>query len=356
LPERVSTSQTLDAAFSPQGGISSVIQQGNVAYDDGQPPSKRTQAWADKALYTPGDRILVLTGSPRVSEGAMVTTARTIRINRVTDDAFADGDVKSTYSELTEQPNGALLASASPIHVTGATMTAHNTPAIAVYQGNARLWQDANIVEAPSIQFDRDRRFLLAQGTAAQPVSTVLVQAKLLQPNRVEADKVQPSKAEPGTEHKTHPKSEEKPSDTGPVAISSAKLTYADAERKAHYEGGVLAKGTSFTASAGTMDAYLLPRSQSSSNQTLAGPGQLDHIVAKGNVVVQQPSRRAEGQTLVYTAAEDKFVLTGGPPSIFDAERGKITGVSLTFFRADDRVLVEGKASTPVVTQTRMAR
>src|SRR6202043_1188550 len=104
-----------------------------------------------------------------------------------------EDNVKSTYSELTEQPNGALLASASPIHVTAATMTAHNFPALALYQGNARLWQDANIVEAPSIQFDRDRRFLLAQGTSVQPVSTVLVQAKLLQPNRVEADNVQPS-------------------------------------------------------------------------------------------------------------------------------------------------------------------
>ena len=82
------------------------MQQGSVAYDDGQLPSKRTQAWAEKALYTPADRILVLTGSPRVSEGSMVTTARTIRINRATDDAFADGNVKSTYSELTEQPNG----------------------------------------------------------------------------------------------------------------------------------------------------------------------------------------------------------------------------------------------------------
>ena len=67
-----------------------------------------------------------------------------------------------------------------------------------------------------------------------------------------------------------------------------------------------------------------------------------------------QPSSR--GQKLVYTAADDKFVLTGGPPSIFDAEQGKITGVSLTFFRRDDRVLVEGEASTPVVTQTRVAR
>ena len=290
----------------------------------------------------------------------MVTTARTIRINRATDDAFADEDVKSTYSELQEQPNGALLASASPIHVTAATMTAHNSPAVALYRGNARLWQDANIVEAPSIQFDRDRRFLVAQGTATQPVSTVLVQAKLVQSGRVQPNGATPSKTQAGGEPKAKAKPEEKPAQEGPVAITSARLTYADSERLAHYEGDVVAKGTSFTASSNTMDAYLRHRSQTSSNQPLAGPisgpGQLDHLVAKGNVVVQQPTRKAEGKTLVYTASDDKFVLTGGPPSIFDAERGKITGVSLTFFRADDRVLVEGEASTPVVTQTRVAR
>jgi lipopolysaccharide export system protein LptA len=366
LPERVSTSQTLDAMFLPQGGIGSVIQQGNVAYDDGLAPSKRTQAWSDKALYIPAERILVLTGSPRVSEGAMVTTARTIRINRATDDAFAEGNVKSTYSELTEQPNGALLASASPIHVTAAAMTAHNSPAVALYQGNARLWQDANIVEAPSIQFDRDRRSLVAQGSAAQPVSTVLVQEKLVQEKLVQERPPQEKLFQPGqtetgkvrveAEHEDKAKPEEKPGDSSPVTITSARLTYADSERKAHYEGGVTAKGTGFTTTSSTMDAYLLPRSQTSGNQVLAGPGQLDHMVANGNVVVQQPSRRALGQSLVYTAADDRFVLTGGPPSIFDAERGKITGVSLTFFRADDRVLVEGKASTPVVTQTRVAK
>jgi lipopolysaccharide export system protein LptA len=364
LPDRVSTSRTLDAAFLPQGGIASIIQQGTVAYNDGQAASKRTQAWANKALYTPADRILVLSGSPRVSEGGMVTTARTIRINRATDDAFAEGDVKSTYSELTEQPSGALLASSSPIHVTAATMMVHNSPEVALYQGKARLWQDANIVEAPSIQFDRDRRFLVAQGNGAQPVSTVLVQAKPGQPDKAKRDNAQPDgagqdKAQAGKsretgEHKA--KNEEKPGEASPVAITSARLTYADAERLAHYEGGVVAKGSSFTSSSSTLDVYLVPRSQTSSSQLLTGPGQLDHMVAKGNVVVQQPSRRAEGQTLVYTAAEDKFVLTGGPPSIFDAERGKITGVSLTFFRGDDRVLVEGEANTPVVTQTRVAR
>ena len=140
------------------------------------------------------------------------------------------------------------------------------------------------------------------------------------------------------------------------MAITSSRLTYTDSERRAHYEGGLTAKGTDFTAAANTADAYLEARSQAASNQQLAGPGRLERMVAEGNVTIQQPGRRAEGQKLVYTAAEEQFVLTGGPPSIFDAERGKITGVSLTFFQADDRVLVEGEASTPVVTQTRVAR
>jgi lipopolysaccharide export system protein LptA len=119
------------------------------------------------------------------------------------------------------------------------------------------------------------------------------------------------------------------------------------------------------------MDVYLLSRSQTSGSQSLAGanvakpdllkadllrPSRLDRMVAQGNVVVDQPGRRAVGQSLLYTASDDKFVLTGGPPSIFDAERGKITGVSLTFFRRDDRVLVEGEVKAPVVTQTRVAR
>ena len=149
-----------------------------------------------------------------------------------------------------------------------------------------------------------------------------------------------------------------------PDRHDSRKLTYVDSERKAHYEGGVSAKSSDFTASSQTMDVYLLPRSQIVSqnatqtkpSQSVTGQGRMDRMVAEGDVMVLQPNRRAEGEKLVYTAADDKFVLTGGPPSIFDAEQGKITGVSLTFFRRDDRVLVEGEASTPVVTQTRVAR
>ena len=350
-PDRVSTSDSVDAVFLPQGGINYVTQLGNVAYTDGQQPDKRMQAWANSAHYTPSDQILVLTGNPRVMNGGTATTANSIRMNRSTGDALAQGDVKSTYSDLKEQPDGALLASSSPIHVTAQSMTAHKSPGTSLYSGNARLWQDANIIEAPTIEFDRDRRFVTALGTPAQPVQTILVQT--------EKTRVERSQAGNGAAITSGRKSGAKAGPLGgssPISITAAKLTYSDSERKAHYEGGVDAKGADFTATAKTADAYLVPRSQASNKQGVAGPGQLDHMVAQGDVVVRQPNRHADGQTLVYTAADDKFVLTGGPPSIFDAEQGKITGVSLTFFRGDDRVLVDGEASTPVVTQTRVAR
>jgi len=323
-PDRVSTSTTLDASFHPGSGIDSVVQQGSVAYKDGE-----RKAWGGRATYTPGDQMLVLAASPRIVDGGMTTTARTMRMDRTTGDAFAEGDVKSTYSDLKAQPNGALLASSNPIHVTARSMTAHSSPALALYTGDARLWQDANVIEAPSIEFDRNRRSVVARGSPSQSVSTVLVQT-------------------------------EKSGKVTPVKITSARLSYTDSERKAHFEDGVQAKGADLTIVARDMDVFLQPRDQSTPNQpvagTGAGTGKIDHIVAKDHVVITQPGRKATGDQLVYTSSDDKFVLTGGPPSIFDAEHGKITGVSLTLFRHDDRVLVEGDNSSPTVTQTRVAR
>ena len=326
--DRVSTSRALDATFRPGRGIESLVQQGSVAYNDGG-----RKASGELGRYTPENQVLILTGSPRVSEGGMTTTAQTMRLDRTSGTAFADGDVKTTYSDLATQPNGALLSSSSPIHVTAHSMTAHNSAANALYRGGVRLWQDANVIEAPEIDFDRNHRSLTAQGTLqeasgksplAQPVSTVLVQS-------------------------------DSRGNSTPVAITCSRLTYADDQRKIHFEGNVLAKGADITISAQQMDAFLEARGSTAPNRT-TDAGKLDKIVAAGQVVAIQPQRRAEGERLVYLAEEAKFVLTGGSPSIFDAEHGKITGVSLTFFRHDDRVLVEGNSSSPAVTQTRVAR
>jgi lipopolysaccharide export system protein LptA len=320
-PDRVSTSHMLDVLFRPEGGISSIVQAGAFAYAD-----DTHKAWAQRATYTTADQMLVLNGSPRVTGQGMATTAQVVRINRATGDAFADGDVKSTYTEMKAQPQGGMLASPDPIHVTSRSMVAHRSPDIADYTGNARLWQNANVVEAPTLRFDRLHRSLLATGNASRAVTTVLVQ-------------------------------QEKNGNVTPVTVNSPRLTYTDEDRKVVLDGGgVTVTGSDSTMTGQWMNVFLRPRSESANGNAAGSPGQIDHIHAQGNIVVVQPARRATGDRLDYTAADDKFVMTGGPPSIFDAEHGKITGDSLTFFRRDDRVLVEGRETSPTVTKTRVAR
>jgi lipopolysaccharide export system protein LptA len=324
-PDRISTSPTLDVQFLPQAGISTITQAGGLTYASGT-----QKAWSKQGVYTAADEMLVLTGAPRVVDGSMTTTAETVRFNRSNGDAIADGNVKSTYSDLKSEPNGAMLSSSDPIHVVSRSMTAHRAPAIAVYTGNARLWQDSNVVEAPTLQFDREHRSLVAEGTPAQPVTSVLVQ---IDKNTGKAT---------------------------PVTITSAHLTYNDASRQIFLTGDVTARGADATMTSRQMTVYLVARDQTQKPPSTAAASQdaaqIEKIVAEKDVVVVQPTRRATGDRLVYTSAEDRFDLTGGPPSIFDAERGKITGDSLTFFRHDDRVLVEGRETSPAVTRTQMAR
>ncbi len=335
--DRVSASDSIDAFLQPGVGVSTLVQQGHFTYADGS-----QQTFADRARYTLADQVLVLTGSPRMVDTGTATTARTVRLNRATGDGFAQGDVKTTYSDLKPQPSGALLAASDPVHVTAKSMAAHSNLAIATYTGDARLWQNANIVEAPSIQFQKNERALVADSTVSQKVSTVLV----------------------GTDKSGKPTV---------VTVTANHLTYRDSDRKAHFEGDVMASSSDLTISSNQMDVFLSPqdmerraslpvpsrragKTPTAPQSLAAGQASLEKIIASGGVIVTEPNRRGTGEMLVYTAKDDKFVLTGGPPSIFDAEHGKITGVSLTLYRRDDRVVVEGDSRSPAVTQTRVVR
>jgi lipopolysaccharide export system protein LptA len=317
--DRVSSSESVNASFL-NGVLNEITQAGSVTYFDGE-----RKAFADVGRYQPTSQLLTLEGSPRIVDGGMTTTARLLSFNRTTGDASAEGNVKTTYGGLKSQPGGAMLASSSPIHVTARTMTAHQKSSTALYSGDVRLWQDANVVTGPTIEFDRDNRSLVAKGTKGQLISTVLFQSS------------SNGKA-------------------GPISISSLILNYDDRQRQATFEGGVRAAASELTIASDKMTAFLTPRGQDSLAQGASSSGKIDRIVSEGSVVITQPNRHATGNKLVYTVSDDTFVLTGGPPSIFDAEHGKITGVSLTLNRRDDRVLVKGDPATPALTQTRVAR
>jgi lipopolysaccharide export system protein LptA len=311
------------AHFTPAGEVSKVVQEGNFRFKEGQvsknEPGGRTST-AARANYSAQDDSLTLLGDPRTVDGGTTVTADSIRLLRRSGEMFAQGNVKTTYSELTVEPNGALLATADPIHVTAHAMNAQQSSGVAHYSGGARLWQASNIVEGQTIEFDQKARTILAQGDRKRPVSSVFLQVD------------QKGKATT-------------------MVVTAPRLTYADSERQARYSGGVTARSEDGVMTADRADVFL----NAASAARAAGPSQLDHITANTRVLVQQQERRAEGEKLLYTAGTRTWVMTGGSPMLSDPVNGTVRGDSLTFYSGDDRVVVEGDGSSRAVTHTHVS-
>jgi lipopolysaccharide export system protein LptA len=328
-PDRVSQSQELLATFTKGKTqvLEELIQTGDVQIQDG-----KRNATAESAIYNQSADSMTLSGNVRYTDpsSGSALTSTSLVLNRARGETTASGEVKTTYVEQKGQPSGAMLSPSQSIHVTAQQMLANDASGEVRYSGDARLWQGGNIVEAPTLEFNRSARALNAQAEGSSRVSTVFVQP-------------------------------DKNGKQAPVEVTSDNLHYDDSSRKAIFDGDILLRSADSRLRASKAVVTLRSEGGTTKPSKTApsnAPSQVQTIEATGNVLLQQPGRRATGTHLVYTDDEEKFVLTGSPgipPSIFDAEHGQVTGVSLTFFTRDDRVLVDSSNSISI-TQTRLKK
>ena len=144
-------------------------------------------------------------------------------------------------------------------------------------------------------------------------------------------------------------------------------LTYWGDTGKAHLELGVTADSQQGSMQSRTLDVFLTPAAASakpSSATKPAQPGagspaegrQLDHALALGGVTVRQADRRGTANQAEYTASDGKFVLSGGQPTIVDASSDTTTGHSLTFFVANDTILIDSQDGSRTLTKHRVEK
>jgi lipopolysaccharide export system protein LptA len=328
-PDRISQSHDLLATFSKEKNttVQDVIQTGNVRIDEAQ-----RHVTADRASYNQVSDEMTLSGNVRYADQANQSflSSNSLALNRSRGETTATGNVKTTYSAQKTQPAGGLLSAGQTVHMTAQQMVQNNSTGTARYSGQARLWQGQNIVQAPEIELTQQAKALDARSQGNERVSTVFVQ-------------------------------DEKARKSEPVEVTADHLHYEDGQRKANFDGSVVFRTADSALRSSKLTVFLRPQSEiaKSEKQPASGaPSQVQSIDATGNILLQQPGRRATGTHLVYTADEGKFVMTGSPaspPSIFDAEHGQVTGVSLTFFNGDDRVLVDSSNSASI-SQTRLKK
>jgi LPS export ABC transporter protein LptC/lipopolysaccharide transport protein LptA len=308
-PPRITTSKTATADFiADSQDIERVNQEGDFKYEEGD-----RHAVAERALYDGQREILNLRGKrPQAWDAKARTQADEIDYDRQKDETHARGDVRTTYySRETTNDATPFKNTKSPVFITAERADARNDEGIAIYTGNARGWQDDNFVKGDRIELYQDDKRMVAIGN----VDSALYQAK---------QETAPGKRE-----------------TVPGFATAERMTYSDADRLVHYEGNVKARQGTDRIEATKVDVFL----QKETNE-------VDHLLADGNVILTQPSRRGTGDHLVYTASDGRAVLTGKNARVDDAEQGSTMGTELTFYSRDDRIQVENKQGTGRVRST----
>ena len=314
-PPRITTSDQLDASFlADSQDVERVSQEGNFKYNEGD-----RNGVAERAIYDGQKEILNLRGKrPQVWDAKSRTQADEIDYDRQKDESHARGDVRTTYySRETTDDTTPFKNTKSPVFITAERADARNADGVAVYTINARGWQDDNFVKADRIELYQEEKRMVAIGN----VESALYQVK-----------------QAATEGKPDKQSK---SEVVPGFATAERMTYSDIDRQIHYEGNVKARQGTDRMEAAAVDVYLKQETN-----------EVDHMNAEGNVVLTQPGRRGTGDHFAYTSSDGRAVLTGKSARVDDSEKGATMGTQLTFYRRDDKILVENQQGTGRVRST----
>jgi lipopolysaccharide export system protein LptA len=354
---QTSSSEELAATFGANGEWDTLDQSGNVHF---QQADKRASAQRAKIIRT--NDLIALDGSPVISDATSRTSAGSVTINQKTGAITATNNVISTYFSTGQA--GAVDLGSGPAHISADALAGSSSTGHVFYTGRARLWQGESVLDANQIEVWRDDKKLQATGnvTAVFPQSGssprgsgfgVPINKPAGKP--LAAGSAPPANPGPATS---------KASPTVWV-IHAPSLTYWDDQSKARLEGGVTATSQQGELTSKTLDAYLGPAPPATGEKGSAAPSgasassagrQLTRIVAQGQVVVRQADRRGTAQEAIYTSADQKFVLSGGEPTIIDANSDTTTGHSLTFFVANDTILIDSQEGLRTLTKHRVEK
>jgi lipopolysaccharide export system protein LptA len=353
---QISSATELAATFAKGGDWDTLDQSGNVRFQQSD-----RQANAARARIVRSTDTITLDGSPVLSDAQSRTTAGSVAIGQKSGDIRATGNIVSTYLSATESParaptqtsrkasapGDAINLGSGPAHISADALSGSTTSGHVIYTGHARLWQGESVLDSDKIELWREEKKMQAAGH----VVAVFSQAS----GQVGA----PQFGKPSKPSSTAKSSGAQAAQAGPTLwnIHAPRLTYWSDEGKAHLEGGVTAKSQDGSLESPTLDVFLshpAPSTTGVGATPAAGSGQLQRALALGGAVVRQGDRLGMAEQAEYTAADGKFVLSGGKPTITDASSDTTTGRSLTFYIASDTILVDSQEGSRTLTKHRV--
>jgi LPS export ABC transporter protein LptC len=353
-PSQTATAHSGAAQMSAAGGWSQMDLQGDVKLKEGDRSGQ-----GEHAVFQRVSQTATLTGQAVARDTTTETHAPRITFVQDTGDIHAEGGVRST--DFSSKDSAVRLAPV-PSNITSDTLQANSKTGRALYTGHARLWQGDSVLEANSIELLRETRVLNAVGNvravfpqaAGQPGGPAAAPALDSGARQVNTAQVAPKPNKPQLWHAT-----------------CGSLTYLDNENRAHLLQNVVVQSADQKMRGPVLDLYFtrsLNAGANGSNVANAGgtgPGgantgggaqQISRAVGTGGVIVDEGDRKATAERGEYTAASGKFVMSGGNPILYDGSAGTTTGRQLTFFLADDTIIVDSENGSRTLTKHRVEK
>ena len=381
MPEKstqTATSQSGVANLLPTGGWSQMDLNGAVKLREGD-----RNGQSDHAVFRQVEQTATLTGHALVRDATTETAATRIVFVQNTGDIHAEGGVRSTDLPGPNGPgsNAAVQLAPAPTHVTSEKLDGNSQTGRALYTGHARMWQGESVLEADSIELLRETRVMNALGN----IRAVFPQAAATTPGAAvpagsasvaAANAAPASNAAPVAKTVSTSSAGANAQKKSPLwHVTAQSLMYNDAESHAHLEHDVIAVSADQKMRAPIVDLYFTrgvntagdatPGGAGTSTGTLAGtsagaqpngPQQISKAIGTGGTTVEEGGRKAVAERGVYTASDGKFVMSGGDPTLYDATEGNTHGRQLTFFLADDTIIVDSENGSRVLTRHRIEK
>jgi lipopolysaccharide export system protein LptA len=305
---RTARARQLEARLEPAAGtLRDARFTGSFRFEEGA-----MVATSAEARYQIGAGTLELTGiegnaAPEIRDASLTINADRIDVTLSPRVMVAAGKVRSVLQPSAKPAGNAaavnrpgLLADKDPVNVIAEKLTYDEASRKGQYTGQARLFQGETQINGDSITLDETKGDLIVTGKV---ITTLPITDK---------------SAKPGTA-------------ATPMVGRAGSFTYTDQTRRATYQTAATLVSSQSSLTADTLDLYLAK-----------DENVLERLEAATTVKADVDKRTVTGTKLSYQPSEDKYVVVGTPVKMIDADCQETTGKTLTFFKASDRVIVDG--------------
>jgi LPS export ABC transporter protein LptC len=310
-------SDKMATTFSLKDGrsvIASATQWGNFTYQDAA-----YSATAGKCDYDAGKEILILKDSPKISDNMSSTTGDRVDYDQKQKTLSVHGNVQSRMSP--QKGGGSFFgsspsASSSPTIIMADEMQYRRDTVQFRYSGKVRAISEKQQLHAQALEIFNGGERVEAQGDVWNLVKGTTQSEK--SPETQNASR--PAKRSKGTPT----------SSQSPIEIRSEHLRYSRASDEIAYSGNVIVSSANGNLSCNNFDA------------NLDQEGTIKHAIARGKVhIVGEGGQEIKSDVANWSLEAGKYEIEGTPAEVFDTAGRRSHAPRLTYFEANDRILLE---------------